>query len=73
MIALSIVLVGAEAVRMERGETSLTTTWPWIVAFAFGLLHGFGFAGALVEVGLPQRRHSAGAGVVQSRRRDRAA
>ena len=27
---------------------------PWIVAFAFGLLHGFGFAGALVELGLPQ-------------------
>ena len=54
MIALSIVLVGAEAVRLERGETSLTTTWPWIVAFVFGLLHGFGFAGALVEVGLPR-------------------
>ena len=54
MIALSIVLVAVEAVRMERGETSMTTSWPWIVAFAFGLLHGFGFAGALVEVGLPQ-------------------
>ena len=26
---------------------------PWIVAFTFGLLHGFGFAGALAEVGLP--------------------
>jgi len=54
MIALSIVLVGAEATRLERGETSLTITWPWIVAFVFGLLHGFGFAGALVEVGLPR-------------------
>jgi hydrogenase/urease accessory protein HupE len=54
MIALSIVLVGAEAIRMERGETSWTTNWPWIVAFIFGLLHGFGFAGALVEVGLPR-------------------
>ena len=54
MIALSIVLVAAEIIRMERGETSLTMTWPWVVAFAFGLLHGFGFAGALVEVGLPQ-------------------
>lgn len=54
MIALSIVLVAVEAVRMERGETIMTTSWPWIVAFAFGLLHGFGFAGALVEVGLPQ-------------------
>lgn len=54
MIAFSIVLVGAEIVRMERGETSLTITWPWVVAFAFGLLHGFGFAGALVDVGLPR-------------------
>ena len=32
----------------------MTITWPWVVAFAFGLLHGFGFAGALVELGLPQ-------------------
>ena len=27
---------------------------PWLVAFTFGLLHGFGFAGALAEIGLPQ-------------------
>jgi hydrogenase/urease accessory protein HupE len=54
MIAFSIVLVGAEIVRMERGKTSLATTWPWVVAFVFGLLHGFGFAGALVDLGLPQ-------------------
>ena len=54
MIAVSILLVAAEIVRMERGETSITITWPWIVAFIFGLLHGFGFAGALVNLGLPQ-------------------
>jgi len=54
MIALSILLVAAEIVRKERGETSPTITWPWIVAFAFGLLHGFGFAGALLELGLPR-------------------
>ena len=54
LIALSILLVAAEAVRMRRGETSLAITWPWVVAFAFGLLHGFGFAGALRELGLPQ-------------------
>lgn len=54
MIALSIVLIAAEVVRMERGQLSLAITSPWIVAFAFGLLHGFGFAGALVELGLPQ-------------------
>ena len=39
---------------MERGQRSLAIVRPWIVAFAFGLLHGFGFAGALVELGLPQ-------------------
>jgi hypothetical protein len=54
MIALSIVLVSVEAVRLRRGETSVATDWPWLVAFAFGLLHGFGFAGALVDLGLPQ-------------------
>jgi hypothetical protein len=54
MIALSIVLVCVEAVRLRRGESSLATAWPWLVAFAFGLLHGFGFAGALVGLGLPQ-------------------
>lgn len=53
MIALSIVLVCVEAVRLRRGATSLATDWPWLVAFAFGLLHGFGFAGALVDLGLP--------------------
>lgn len=54
LIALSIVLVCVEAVRLRRGETSLAADWPWLVAFAFGLLHGFGFAGALVDLGLPQ-------------------
>jgi len=53
-IALSIVLVGVEIARMQRGETSLTIERPWAVAFAFGLLHGIGFAGALIRVGLPQ-------------------
>jgi hypothetical protein len=38
---------------MARGEAGLTARYPWIVAFTFGLLHGFGFAGALAEVGLP--------------------
>ena len=54
-IALSIVFVAAEVVRGLRGEPGLTARAPWLVAFAFGLLHGFGFAGALAEVGLPQR------------------
>jgi hydrogenase/urease accessory protein HupE len=52
-IALSIVLVAVEIVHARRGIPSLTARWPWLVAFCFGLLHGFGFAGALAEVGLP--------------------
>lgn len=50
----SIVLVAAEIVRLHRGEPSLTARQPWLVAFCFGLLHGFGFAGALSQIGLPQ-------------------
>lgn len=52
-IALSIAFLARELVRMARGEAGLTARYPWIVAFTFGLLHGFGFAGALAEVGLP--------------------
>lgn len=54
VIALSIVFVAAEIVRARRGESGLAARAPWIVAFTFGLLHGFGFAGALAEIGLPQ-------------------
>ena len=53
-IALSIVLVAAEILNARNGKLSLTARLPWLVAFSFGLLHGFGFAGALAEVGLPQ-------------------
>ena len=52
-IALSILFLGAEVLRARRGETSLTIRHPWIVAFAFGLLHGFGFASAMSAAGLP--------------------
>ena len=55
MIALSIVFVAAEIVHGLRGRSGLTARAPWIVAFSFGLLHGLGFAGALAEVGLPQK------------------
>jgi hydrogenase/urease accessory protein HupE len=54
VIALSILVVAYEVVRAARGQTGLTFAVPWVVAFAFGLLHGFGFAGALAEIGLPQ-------------------
>jgi hydrogenase/urease accessory protein HupE len=53
-IALSILFLGPEIVRVRRGETSLTIRHPWVVAGAFGLLHGFGFAGALLDLGLPR-------------------
>jgi hydrogenase/urease accessory protein HupE len=53
-IALSILFLGPEIVRSWRGGTSLTIRHPWMVAFAFGLLHGFGFANGLVQMGLPQ-------------------
>ncbi len=53
-IALSILFLGPEIVRSWRGETSFTIRHPWVVAFAFGLLHGFGFASALTSAGLPR-------------------
>ena len=53
-IALSILFLGPEIVRVWRGETSLTIRHPWVVAFAFGLLHGFGFASGLSAMGLPR-------------------
>jgi hydrogenase/urease accessory protein HupE len=52
-IALSILFLGPEIVRVWRGESSFTIRHPWVVAFAFGLLHGFGFASALTSAGLP--------------------
>lgn len=53
-IALSIFFLGPEIVRSWRGETSFTIEHPWVVAFLFGLLHGFGFASALTSAGLPK-------------------
>ena len=38
----------------DDDQRRLSENYPWLVAFAFGLLHGFGFAGALKETGLPQ-------------------
>lgn len=55
VIALSILFVAGEIIHVRAGRPSVTQRWPWLVAFAFGLLHGFGFAGALTEVGLPQK------------------
>ncbi len=55
VIALSIVFVASEIIHVSQGRPGLTQRKPWVVAFTFGLLHGFGFAGALTEVGLPQQ------------------
>ena len=52
LIALSIVFLAREIIMGQRGESTLVHTKPWIVAFVFGLFHGFGFAGALGELGL---------------------
>jgi len=53
-IALSILFLGPEIIRARAGGTSLTIRKPWLVAFVFGLLHGFGFASGLVAMGLPR-------------------
>ena len=55
IIALSIVFVASEIIHSRQGRLGITERKPWIVAFVFGLLHGFGFAGALTEVGLPEQ------------------
>jgi len=52
-IALSIVFLCSEIIHARQGRIGLTFAYPWIVAFAFGLLHGLGFASALNDVGLP--------------------
>ncbi len=54
IIALSIVFLARELMLPQEQRSVLTTTRPWIMAFGFGLLHGFGFAGALADIGLPK-------------------
>jgi hypothetical protein len=59
-IALSILFLATELARrstsgQSSADSGLTTRFPWVVAFSFGLLHGFGFAGALAEIGLPEQ------------------
>jgi hydrogenase/urease accessory protein HupE len=53
-IALSIVFLAVEIVKRKPARRRLSERVPWSVAFLFGLLHGFGFAGALAEIGLPK-------------------
>lgn len=53
-VALSIAFIAAELARKPTAAPRTSERYPWIIAFCFGLLHGFGFAGALKETGLPQ-------------------
>ncbi len=55
IIALSILFLAMEIMHEKQGKVGLTSRYPWLIAFIFGLLHGFGFAGALAEIGLPQQ------------------
>ncbi len=55
IIALSIIFLAMEVIHQKRGIEGIASRFPWIVSFTFGLLHGFGFAGALAEIGLPQQ------------------
>jgi hypothetical protein len=50
LIALSLLFM---AVEMLSKTPSLTSNYPWVISFGFGLIHGLGFAGVLREVGLP--------------------
>ena len=54
VIALSIMFLAVEVIKKTPGAPRLSERVPWVVAFLFGLLHGFGFAGALKEIGLPE-------------------
>lgn len=54
IVALSIAFLAAELLQKHREKRGLTERYPWVLAFAFGLLHGLGFARALLEVGLPE-------------------
>ena len=54
IIALSIVFVAGEIIHQRQGREGIASRKPWVVAFAFGLLHGLGFASALAQVGLPE-------------------
>lgn len=53
LVALSIVFVAVELTRSWKGHHGITARYPWLIAFTFGLLHGFAFAGSLADIGLP--------------------
>jgi hydrogenase/urease accessory protein HupE len=54
LVALSIIFVACEAIRVTRNQ-AVRERRSWLIAFGFGLLHGYAFAGALAHIGLPQQ------------------
>jgi len=56
MIALSVFMLAVELAAPENSPPTLALRHPWLVAFAFGLLHGFGFSDTLMELGLAPDR-----------------
>jgi hypothetical protein len=54
IIALSIMFLASEVLARKGSVPRLSERYPWIVTFAFGLLHGLGFARALLDIGLPR-------------------
>ncbi len=56
VIALSILFLARELIIAPERRSVITQLRPWLMAFVFGLLHGFGFAGALMDIGLPQEQ-----------------
>ena len=54
VIALSILFLARELMLPEGKRSAIMQIRPWLMAFTFGLLHGFGFAGALADIGLPR-------------------
>ena len=58
LIALSIIILAVEIIYALHGKSGLLTKYPWAIAFFFGLIHGFGFAFVLMELGLPEAQLS---------------
>ncbi len=68
VIALSILFLATEIIHNRQGRPGMAKRFPWLVAFIFGLLHGFGFAGALAEIGSTGAVYSVGIIILQCRR-----
>jgi len=54
LIALSIIILAVESIYAHHDRRGLLSKYPWVIAFFFGLIHGFGFSFVLMELGLPQ-------------------